>query len=150
MATNQAMRDAVYEGILYIFLTAEEACDVGDVVTLDTWDGTSGTGSFSKATATDEPFGYVAEQVTATGVADYEPGGLVSHTAKVGDFVGVYINGGVYNVKDGDGTPAFGDVLYVGTTAGKVSATQGSATVKVGLCVSPEDADGITRVKSLL
>lgn len=146
MATNQVMREAVYEGILYIFLKAGVACDVCDVVTLDA----ANPGEFKLCGDTDVPFGYVAEKVTTIGVADYEPGGLVSHTAKVGDYVGVYINGGVYNHRD-PVDAAFGDLLYVGTTDGKVSATAGSATIPVGICTGSEDTDtGICQVKSLL
>ena len=95
MTTLQKYRLGIYEGILYIFGKASEAMDAGSVVTLDT---TSGYPYFKKCAHTDQPFGLCAEKVTVAGVADYEPGGLVSHTAKVGDYVGVYINGGVYNV----------------------------------------------------
>jgi hypothetical protein len=142
MATNQVMREAIYEGILYIFLRAGEAMDVCDVVTLDA----SAEGFCKLCASGDVPFGFVAEKVTSNGVADYEPGGMVSHTAAVGDLVGVYICGGVYNHKaSGVG---FGDLLYIGGTDGKVADAGGDYVV--GICVEKTNGDGICKVKSAL
>lgn len=97
------------------------------------------------------PFGVSAEQVTTAGVADYEPGGLVSHTAKVGDLVGVYINGGVYIHKDATAA-TFGAELYAGTTtAGKLATGASSNATKVGICVVAKDGTtGLCKFKSYL
>ena len=147
MATNQTARIDIYEGIMYIHLKASEAMAAGDVVALD---GTSGTPYFCKCGTSGVPFGWVAEQVTAAGVQDYEPGGLVSHTAKVGDYVGVYICGGVYNHAQASLT--YGQVLYAGTsTAGKASGSASSNATKIGIVVEASDTTtGYAKVKSLI
>lgn len=148
MATNQAMRAGIYEGILYIFLKASEAMSVGDVVSLDL---TSGTPYVCKCVSSGIPFGFAAQEVTASGVEDYAPGGFVSHTAAVGDYVGVYIAGGVYNAYEATAA-TFGAQLYAGTTtAGKLATASAASGIKVGICVEAKDATTkICKVKSYL
>lgn len=151
MATNQLKRIGVIEGDIYIYGRASEAMEAGDIVALD---GTSGYPYFCKCSSAMVPFGVVAQQVTSAGVADYEPGGLVSHTAKTGDRVGVYINGGIYH--HGATGIAYGDALFVnGGTAGKMTSgsypTTAAASQKIcGLCVRASDTNGNTLFKSLL
>jgi hypothetical protein len=150
MATNQLKRIGVLEGDIYIYGRASEAMEAGDVVAIDT---TSGYPYFCKCTSAMYPFGIVAQQVTAAGVADYEPGGLVSQTAKVGDRVGVYIDGGLYH--HGATGIAYGDLLFVnGGTAGKMTSgavTTAAASQKIcGVCVRATDTNGNTLFKSLL
>lgn len=148
MATNQLKRIGIIEGDIYIYGRASEAMAAGDIVALDT---TSGYPYFCKASSAMAPFGVVAQQVTTAGIADYEPGGLVSHTAKVGDRVGVYINGGVYH-HEAAGL-AYGDVLVIGGTSGKctsaaVAATSSTAAKIVGQCVRATDTNGNALFKS--
>jgi hypothetical protein len=147
MATNQAMRQGIFEGILFPFLTAGEAMSAGDVVALDT----SNAGKVIKCGTSAIPFGFVAEEVTASGVPDYYPGGLVSHTAKVGDYVGVYICGGVY-VHKAATAATYGAELYSGTsTAGKATTTASSNATKIGICVEAKDATTtLCKLKSYL
>ena len=148
MATNQALRAGIFEGIIYTFLKASEAMDAGDVVMLD---DVSGTPYVRKCVSSGVPFGFSAQQVTAAGIPDYSPGGLVAHTAKVGDYVGVYVCGGVLNILNPT-TATYGAELYAGTTtAGKVSTSASSNATKVGICVVAKDATtGIAKVKSYL
>jgi hypothetical protein len=146
MATNQALREGIYEGILYIGLKAYEAMEACDVVELS-----STAGYVVKATSSGVPFGFVAEQVTAAGIPDYYPGGLVSHTAKVGDYVGVYVCGGILNHHDATAA-TFGAVLYAGTTtAGKCATSSSTSANKVGICVVAKDTTtGNCKLKSYL
>jgi hypothetical protein len=145
MATNQAMRQGIYEGILYIGLKAGEAMAACDVVMLDTADG-----YVKKCTSTGVPFGFVAEAVTDAGIPDYYPGGLVSHTAKTGDQVGVYICGGVLN-HYAPTAATFGAELFAGTsTAGKCATASATSNKKVGICVVAENSDHICKIKSYL
>lgn len=147
MATNQSMRQGIYEGIIYTMLRASETLDACDVVELDP----DNEGYVQACRTSGVPFGFVAEQVTASGVADYEPGGLVSHTAAVGDYVGVYICGGVYNHKDATEAPWGAEVYAGSTTAGKVTTGASSNGTKVGVVVSAKDAStGICKIKSYL
>jgi hypothetical protein len=148
MSTNQALRDGIYEGILYIFLQASEAMVAGDVVELDP---ASGYPYVRKCPSSGTPFGFAAQTVTAAGVEQWELNGFITHTAKVGDHVGVYINGGVYNHKDATAA-TWGAELYAGTsTAGKLATSSASSGKKVGICVKAKDATtAICKVKSYL
>jgi hypothetical protein len=144
MSTTQNLHSNIYEGIIYIHLAAGEAMTAGDVVQLST-----SAGYVVKCGTSGTPFGFVAETVTAAGVADYEPGGLVSHTAKIGDVVGVYIAGGTY--KHEQAGLAFGDVVYAGKgSAGKLSTSASYSAIKAGIVVEASDDDDIASVKSLL
>jgi hypothetical protein len=143
MATSQKFRMGIIEGDIYIFGKAGEAMECHDVVALDT----ANAGKFIKCGTSDVPFGFVAEKVTVNGVQDYEPGGLVSHTAKVGDYVGVYINGGVYNHAQ-TGLP-YGALVYA--VAGKCVTGASSNGTPVGLVVAATDSTtGLAKIKSLL
>lgn len=147
MATNQPLYGDIFEGILYPHLKASETMAVGDVVMLD---ATSGYPYVKKCVSSGIPFGYSAQEVTTAGLKDYEPGGFTLHTAKVGDFIGVYIGSGVYNTKDATAA-TWGAEVYAGTsTAGKLSTTASTANVKVGICVKAKDSAGISKVKSYL
>lgn len=147
MSTNQVLRQGMYEGINFIFLKAGEAMGAFDCVMLDP----DNAGKVLKCTTTGTPFGFVAQPVTTTGVADYEPGGLAgTNTAKVGDVVGVYICGGVYNVMT---TLAWAAVVYAGTsTAGKLSASESTSKIKVGQVVhAGNSTNGVpAKIKSYL
>jgi hypothetical protein len=136
MATNQSMRMGIYEGILTIFFEASGTMSVGDALQL------TSSGHVAKVSGSGSTvFGFAAQEVTAAGVADYAPGGLVSHTAASGDKVGVYIAGGIYWAKGAVTSSGVavnasglnvGDKLYLSkVTAGKLSKTANGAVVGV-------------------
>ena len=151
MTTNQNARIDIYEGIMYIHLKAQEALAAGDLVTLSSAYATSGSPYFAKCGTSGVPLGWAAEQVTAAGVADYEPGGLVSHTAKVGDYVGVYMCGGVYNHYTSAAVGLYGQELYAGTAlAGKAASGASTNSTKVGIVLEARDSNGYTKIKSYL
>ena len=148
MTINQAMYKGIYEGILTVFFKAKETMDVGDVVQLDT---VSGYPYVCKCASSGVPFGYAAQAVTTSGYQAYEPGGFTMHTAAVGDYVGVYVGGGIYNTLNAT-SAVYGNECYAGTTsAGKLATASASSGIKVGICVKTKDGTtGIAKVKSYL
>lgn len=140
MAVNKF--EGIYEDILYIELAADEEMEEMQCVYL------SQAGKVKKCGPDNTPLGWVAQKVTTTGVEQASPGGLVSKTAKVGDKVGVYMNGGIFNVS-GVGTINAGDVLYA--SGGNVTATPTANGTKVAVALTaPDPVTGLIKIKSLI
>jgi len=147
MATNQELFVGIYEGIVNIFFKSAEVLEAFDVVTVNT--DAAKPGTVIKCGLDARPYGFSSQTVTATGVENYAPGGLITRIAKVGrDPIGVYVNGGILKTKAAEAITA-GLILYP-TAAGKLTATVSTAGIPVAIAETAAAVGNVFRFKSLL
>jgi hypothetical protein len=142
----------IYEPTITIFLDAGEEMAEMNVVTLG--DGADAEKVFLACGDEGEmPYGWCTQNVTTDGVTQYGVNGLITRTAKVGDKVGVYVNGGILKTDKLAVAISAGDVLYPGTSGasdGYVTNVPSTAAIPVGIAETDPDSDGIIRFKSLI
>jgi hypothetical protein len=140
----------IVEPHIVIFLEAGEEMSEMTVVTLD--GGVAG--EVTLCANAEYPYGWCTQNVTTDGVTQYGVNGLITRTAKVGDKIGIYANGGILKTdKLAVGGIAFGDLIYAGASGGSegyVTNVAGAAPVPVGLVDQAPDSDNIIRFKSLI
>ncbi len=142
----------IYEPTITIFLDAGEVMSEMTVVKLGT--GADAEKVFlADGGQGERPYGWCTQNVTTDGVTQYGVNGLITRTAKVGDKVGVYVNGGILKTDKLAVAISAGDVLYPGTSGandGYVTNVTSVAAIPVGIAETDPDSDGIIRFKSLI
>jgi hypothetical protein len=142
----------IYEPTITIFLDAGEEMAEMNVVRLGTG-ANAGSVFLADGNGDPIPYGWCTQNVTTDGVTQYGVNGLITRTAKVGDKVGIYVNGGILKTDKLAVAISAGDILYPGTSGGAGGYVTNMVSVDgiaVGIAETDPDADGIIRFKSLI
>ena len=142
----------IYEPTITIFLAAGEEMGEMNVVRLGAG---ADVGKVYLANGAKDPipYGWCTQNVTTDGISQFGVNGLITRTAKVGDKIGIYVNGGILKTDKLAVPISAGEVLYPGSSGGNdgyVTNVASADDIPVGIAETDPDSDGIIRFKSLI